>query len=291
VSTNLAKVPRFAPSQGPLFITRTLTKTSEVPSDWVPPTADTINGLSIDAIVVMPPNVIDNIRTIYARGQQLGRKPHAFMKIGDSTIEFPYFFIAFDQKRYQLGVYDYLQATIDYYQGYFGRRSAAVKTAQHSWTVMNPAWVNRGDCRRGETPVTCELREVNPSVALIRLGPNDAGNLKLFEKNMRPLIESLIGQGVIPILSTKADRQQGMIDINNLMRQWSAEYQIPLWDLDRVMEGMPTRGLWRDGVHMTNFAPMDFADPLAYQRGHAMQNLTALMALDGVRKAVETLGP
>ncbi len=125
---------------------------------------------------------------------------------------------------------------------------------------------------------------------MIRLGPNDAGNIKLFEKNMRPLIESLIDQSVIPILSTKADRQKGMIDVNNLMRRWAAEYQIPLWDLDRVMEGIPTRGLWRDGVHMTNFAPLDYTDPIAYQRGHAMQNLTALIALDRVRMVVETSG-
>ena len=274
------------PSQDYLIITRTVTKTSEIPPNWVPPTADMLNGVPINTIIVMPPNVIDNVRMIYARGQQLSRNPRAFMKIGDSTIEYPYFFINFDQKRYQLGVYNYLQATIDHFAGYFGRRSAAVKTGQHSWTVMNSAWVNRSECKPKESPVACELRLANPSVALIRLGPNDAGNIKLFEKNFRPLIEYLIDQGVIPILSTKADRQKGMIEVNNLMRQWAAEYQIPLWDLDVVMEGMPARGLWRDGVHMTSFAPMDFNDPLAYQRGHAMQNLTALMALDAVRRVV-----
>lgn len=229
------------PSQDYLIITRTVTKTREIPPGWVPPTADTLNGVPINTFIVMPPNVIDNVRLIHARGQQLGRSPYAFMKIGDSTIEYPYFFINFDQKRYKLGVYDYLQATIDHFAGYFGRRSAAVKTGQHSWTVMNSAWVNRSDCTRRETPITCELRLSNPSVALIRLGPNDAGNIKLFEKNFRPLIEYLIDQGVIPILSTKADRQPGMIDVN---------------------------------------------DPIAYQRGHAMQNLTALMALDAVRRVV-----
>ncbi len=288
---NLARGPgsidsqRVQPSQG-VPITRTLKMTSEIPPNWVPPTAGTLNGLPLDSFIVMPPNVIDHVRSIYARGQALKRNPHAFMRIGDSTIEFPYFFIAFDQKRYKLGVYEYLQPTIDYYAGYFSRRSAAAKVAQHSWTVTNPAWVNRSDCKRGETPIACELRLANPSIALIRLGTNDAGNIKLFEKNLRPLIEDLIDQGVIPILSTKADRQPGMLDVNHLMRQWATEYTIPLWDLDVVMEGMPTRGLWRDGVHMTNFAPMDYTDAIAYQRGHAMQNLTALMALDRVRRVV-----
>jgi hypothetical protein len=239
----------------------------------------------------MPPSVIDNVRAIYVRGQALGRYPHAFGKIGDSTIEYPYFLIDFDRQRYTLSVYDYLQVTLDQFKGNFARRSAAVKVGQHAWTVLNPAWVNSQQCQKNETPVACELRLANPIMVLIRLGPNDAGNVKLFEKNMRPVIEYVIEQGVIPVLSTKADRQPGMTAVNNLMRQWAAEYQIPLWDLDVIMEGMPKRGLWTDGVHMSSFSPLDLTNPVAYQRGHAMQNLTALMALDAVRRAVSDIPP
>lgn len=271
--------------------TKPVTKLSEIPPDWVPPTPDSLNGLPINAFIIMPPNVIDNVRAIYRHGQDLGRYPFAFGKIGDSTIEYPYFLQDFDKGRYTLGVYDYLQVTIDQFKGSFVRRSAAVKVGQHAWTVLNPNWANSSQCKKNETPVACELRLANPIVVLIRLGPNDAGNLKLFEKNFKPVIEYVIAQGVIPVLSTKADRQAGMTDINNLMRQWAAEYQVPLWDLDVVMEKMPKRGLWTDGVHMSAFSPLDLTNPLAYQRGHAMQNLTALMMLDNIRRAVSDIPP
>lgn len=266
-----------------LSITRTLTRAREIPANWVPPTLDSVNGLPLDSFLVLPPDVIDHMREIYQRGQRLGRNARAFAKIGDSTIEYPYFLIPFDNQKYQLGIYADLQQTIDWYAGSFGRRSAALKVGAHSWTVLNPKYVDLSECQKGESPTGCELRLWNPSIALIRLGPNDAGNVKLFAQNFRTLIEYLINQGVIPVLSTKADRQPGMTEINELMRQWAAEYRIPLWDLDRVMEGMPQRGLWIDGVHMSTFAPMDFGDPVAYQRGHAIQNLTALMLLDRLR--------
>ncbi len=269
-----------------LTTTRTMTRSSMVSPTWIPPTFNTINGRPLGAVLVLPPDVVEHVREIYRLGQLLGRNPRAFAKIGDSTIEYPYFLIPFDNKKYKLGIYGDLQQTIDYYAGSFGRRSAALKVGQHAWTAMNPRYVDLTKCQKGESPTSCELRLWNPSLAIIRLGPNDAGNVKFFEQNFRPLIEYLINRGVVPILSTKADRQPGMIAINNLMRRWAAEYKIPLWDFDLLQQSLPNRGLWTDGVHLSAFAPMDFGDPLAYQRGHAMQNLTALMMLDRLRKIV-----
>ena len=111
-----------------------------------------------------PPSVIEHVRAIYARGQALGRYPYAFDKISDSMIEYSYFLIDFDRQRYTLGVYDHLQVTLDQFRGYFARRSAAMKVGQHSWTVMNPGWVNSTQCQRGETPVAAVALDVTDAI-------------------------------------------------------------------------------------------------------------------------------
>jgi hypothetical protein len=49
---------------------------------------------------------------------------------------------------------------------------------------------------------------------------------------------------------------------------------------------MPGRGLDVDNVHMTTFFEHDYTLPEAFQRGHAVHNLTALMVLDTLWKEV-----
>ena len=157
-----------------------------------PPTApppDRVNGLPYDSFVIMNAAVIDHVREIFAKGQTLGRNPAAFSKAGDSTIESPYFLGRFDSSPYNLGDYRYLQAVIDHFTGSYGRKSLAVRVGQHSWTLLNPAWADKKLCNADETPLACELRQNNPSIVILRLGANDSGVTKLFEKNMRAVVE------------------------------------------------------------------------------------------------------
>ena len=49
---------------------------------------------------------------------------------------------------------------------------------------------------------------------------------------------------------------------------------------------VPGRGLGNDQVHMTTFYSHDYSDPMAFSRGHALHNLTALMMLDTIWKEV-----
>ncbi|NTU62474.1 MAG: hypothetical protein HGB05_03525 [Chloroflexi bacterium] len=55
----------------------------------------------------------------------------------------------------------------------------------------------------------------------------------------------------------------------------------------RVSETLPGRGLGPDGVHMTGFYQHDYTLPQAFQRGHGMQNLTALIVLDKIWRVLE----
>jgi len=60
----------------------------------------------------------------------------------------------------------------------------------------------------------------------------------------------------------------------------ATDYQVPLWDFDRVASTLSDRGLGPDGVHMTGFYQHDYTLPQAFQRGHSVQNLSALIVLD-----------
>jgi len=280
------ETPTATPLSGPTLDTLDSLRV-KVARPTVPPPPDRVNGLPYDSFISMDAAVIDHVREIFAKGQTLGRNPAAFSKAGDSTIESPYFLGRFDSSPYNLGDYRYLQAVIDHFAGSYGRKSLAVRVGQHSWTLLNPAWADKKLCNADETPLACELRQNNPSIVILRLGANDSGVTKLFEKSMRAVVEYIIEQGVIPVLSTKPDQRQGTEQVNAIVRQMAEDYKIPLWDFARVAETMPGRGLGPDGVHLTGFYQHDYTLPQALQRGHGAQNLTALIVLDKIWQVVE----
>jgi LysM repeat protein len=247
----------------------------------IPPA--TVNGVPVETIIVLPDAVRANIEQIFLRGLELQRNPRAFSKLGDSTIENPFFLARFDEENYNLGDYVYLQSVIDFYAGSFGRESVAVRRGLHTWSVFDPMWNNSPYCQPREGLLECEIRIHNPSVMFVRLGSNDVGVPEMTEENFRKIIEFLIVNGIIPIMGTKADRHEGVDNANNnMIRRLAAEYNIPLWDFDLVAQTIANRGLDQDAVHMTTFYAHDWTSPVGFQRGHGVHNLTALIALDAV---------
>ena len=75
--------------------------------------------------------------------------------------------------------------------------------------------------------------------------------------------------------------------INDLLRKIAVDYEIPIWDFARVSDTLPGRGLGPDGVHLTSFFQHDYTLPQAFQRGHGVQNLTALILLDKIWRVLE----
>lgn len=249
-----------------------------------------INGVAFESVIVLPENVRQNIHAIFAHGQALGNNPRAFSKLGDSTIEHPYFLGRFDDGPYNLGAYGYLKGAIDYFNGSFRRESVAVRRGLHTWSVLDPMWAPKPICNSGEHMLACEFRLNRPSILFIRLGSNDAGIPKETDENLRRIVEYCIENGVIPVLGTKADRYEGPSDINNtIIRQVATDYEVPLWDFDHIAQTVPGRGLDQDGVHLTTFYAHDYTRPEAMQRGYGIYNLTALMMLDMIwRETIST---
>jgi hypothetical protein len=253
------------------------------PTATVPPVA--INGMPSDQFIIMSDETRRHVRDIFTRGQSLGRNTNVLSILGDSLIATPQSLAKWDGEDYTLGEYDFLQPTIDQYAGSFSRYGATVRVGLHSWSVFDPLWADKEICLANEDVLACEIRLNNPSVMFIFLGSNDAGSPGGFSVNYRQLVETLIDQGIVPILATKADRFEGGDNVNNgIIRQLAADLQVPLLEFDILADTLPGRGLGPDNVHLTFLEPLDFSSSEIFSVGYPVHNLASLMILDEVRR-------
>jgi hypothetical protein len=232
-------------------------------------------------------------RQIFLSGLGQGNHADVFSKVGDSNTDNPAFFTPFDQGSFDLGPYSELSPSIHYFSGSFSRASMAAVGSFSTSKVLDPSLAG-GQCAAGETPLACEYRLNKPSVALILLGTGDQHTWQGFEARYRKIIEYSIQQGVIPVLITKADDLESKEDTappgftNDVIRRLALEYDVPLLDLRAAVEPLPNHGCGPDGFHYNTpsdgqSANFDAAH-LAY--GFNMRNLTALQALDALRRDV-----
>jgi formylglycine-generating enzyme required for sulfatase activity len=243
---------------------------------------------------VVPTSVSDRAREIYQRGLMMGNDPNAFSKVGDCHSTNPYFLADYDlgPNVYNLGDYVYLQPTIDYFAGSFSRTSLAAKKGLSTAGVLASLWSDWKYCTSNETPLDCEFRLHHPSFAIISLGTNEAYDVKLdrstFEPRLRRIIEHSLDQGVVPILSTKADNDEGDHYINYVTARLAMEYELPLWNFWKAVQPLPQQGM-RSADHLT-FAPTksftDFSNPASLEYGMQIRNLTALQVLDMIHREI-----
>ena len=234
------------------------------------------------------PTFSERAKEIYRLGLAMGRNPRVFSKIGDCQNITTYFLAGFeDQNKYRLGPYADLQATIDWFKGSFGRKSLAVHGGMNVAAVLSPLWADPASCQPGEHPLACELRVNNPSIAIISEEEAWSGNVEKYGFYLRQAIEYAIGQGVVPIVATKADNLEGGNRIDALIAGLAWEYDIPLWNFWAAVQPLPTHGLSQDGFHLTqgyNFKNFFFDLPPSDWSGWMERNLTALQSLDAARR-------
>lgn len=271
------------------FQIETLAKTSSINTEptlaIATDTPQKAPTLSPDDWQKMPivPEASDRVLEIYRKGLELGNNPRAFSKIGDCGSTPAWFLGNFDlsEKYYSLGDHQYLKPIIQEFQGSFERTSLAAKSGFNASSIFAPIWANREFCQPGESPLACEYRYHRPMFAIITLGTNDIWHQEDFEPQMRKIIEISIENGVIPILSTKADNLEGDHFINATIASLAVEYEIPLWNYWLAVQPLPNHGLQKDGAHLT-WGPTKFDDPQALQTAWTIRNLTALQVLDAV---------
>lgn len=223
------------------------------------------------------PVISDHARKIFLRGLALGNAPHTFTIVGDCNSYHHYFLSLRD---YKLGRYDYLQPVIDHFAGSFGQPSQATWQGFSPASVLDSTWANPDICEPGESPLACEYRVRRPSVAFITLGSVGYDN-PTFMNDMETIVEYTIGQGIIPILGTKADNVEGNGWVNLYIAQLAEEYDVPLWNFWRAVQSLPNYGLQEDNWHLT-WAEHDYTKFGTLQAGWPMRNLSALQVLDSV---------
>jgi hypothetical protein len=243
---------------------------------------------------VIPTGVSQQVKLIYQSGLSKGNNPRAYSKVGDCNIILPYFVGAFDEPgAYDLGDFNYLQDTINYFAGSHGRRSEAAKQGMTVSSVLSKLWVDQKECKATEMPLTCELRVNRPMFVILSFGTNDAYSQVNFEQVLRRVIEISIGNGTVPILATKADNAEYDNSINREIANLAYEYQIPIWNFWAAVQPLPYNGMSVQFLgHLSAGTSTDTnfrftGDNLKY--GWTMRNLSALQMLDAMRAAVETL--
>lgn len=202
------------------------------------------------------PDVTDRAIEIYKKGRELGNNPRAFSKIGDCQ----------NIKNAFLGFYDNPSAydpngrvkpyldTIENFKGFWNRDGESTKFGFTAASPLTPLVANPEVCLPDENPMECELRITKPSFVLISLEfAFKDRTAAVYERYMRQIIEYVISQGVVPILSTKADNMEKDHSINLTTARLAYEYDLPMWNFWLAAQPLADHGIdpLRDGFHIS----------------------------------------
>lgn len=269
---------------------------SEVPVDDSLPDADPskVNSRSQAALyaVNVLPGISDAMREVYQHGIDLGNHPEVITKIGDSLSASEHYLTIMHLPGYELGPYDFLADTVEFFGPSMADPSVASEIGLSTYGVFDPMWADDDLCEPNESPIECELRRKQPSIAFILFGPNDVRAMTADEyaEQMTLLIETCLEHGTIPVLSTfSADPDEEFwwqsIGFNQVLVDLAAEYEVPLMNLWAAARILPKYGLDQDKVHLkqSGYETLQYRGGQEAYYGVSLQNLLALAVLDELR--------
>lgn len=243
---------------------------------------------------------------IFQAGQALGNRAKVFTTVGDSNTSNGDFLRPLGHQRdlCRYGPYADLRETVAFFsesprEGYrnaFLNDSVAAEIGFGTPMVLDPFWADQSLCQRNESPLLCEYRLVKPSVAVIMLGQVDNNQAQLsvedYAINMETIIQTTIGQGVIPVITTivfQPDRAEyaRSLEYNLALVTLSEQYDVPLLNLWAAVQSLPNAGIGPDRSHLSarvgDFCAFDGAEQAL---GGTLRNLLTLQALDQLRQDV-----
>lgn len=271
---------------------------SAVPVNADLPDADVTNVASetlaaLYAAPILSP-VDESLRNVFERGQALGYAANRVTKVGDSVSYNPLYLAPLAAGDYDLGPYDYLTETAAFFAPGIETRSAAAKIGLTAFSVFDPAWASPRYCKDDETPLACEYRRTQPSIAFIMFGTNDSGvlNSEQFDQQLRQIVAETLTLGIIPVLSTfpasiEADTWPQAARFNTIIVQVAADQHVPLINLWAAAQSLPGGGLSDDHAHLTvSGERLNLAAGYESLYGVSLQNLLALALLDELRRVI-----
>ncbi|MSP73215.1 MAG: SGNH/GDSL hydrolase family protein, partial [Myxococcales bacterium] len=226
-----------------------------------------------------------------------GRRTDVFAKVGDSITVSSSSLHCFASDRVDLADHEALSETLDLFRGGaagettpFDRSSLS---ATSGWSV--------GRAVEGEpSPVEAEVAAIDPRFAVIMFGTNDIQNRSFdtYATGMRTLVDGLLAEGVIPLLSTvparrdNADADAEVAAYNAAVRGLAQSRLVPFMDYHLMLRDVPNGGLGGDGIHPNSYATPAGVRPCVFteaglQFGYNVRNLLTLESLDRVRRALQ----
>lgn len=279
-------------------------KFSELPENTSIPdhNPDNSESQSLKILYAMPnvPVVSSLMREVFRQGQVLGNQANVITKVGDSVNANPMFLEPMLQPQTELGAYDYLLPTINFFKESLRVPSLASRTSLATFVLLDPSKSDFSRCQAGETLLACEYRLKKPSIAIISFGYNDvlASTDVEYAERMREIVRQSLTAGVIPVLSTfSVDPDSAVwwqaVNFNIQLIQIANEFQVPLINLWAAARVLPEYGLERDRTHMKNsgFTYLRFKGGEEAYSGTALQNLLTIRALDELRRTLNMDAP
>lgn len=248
------------------------------------------------------PSVVASMRAITAKNAD--SDPETFIKVGDSHTVNTNFMRCFDSdSALDLDGRTYLSDAIAAFRA--GNSSPFSRTSLAAKVGMSASWAMTADST-GVAPVDQEIAALNPRFALVSYGTNDMqswGEGPLlhqnavwnFHANMTALLDHLIDQGIVPIVTGLLPRGDSakfpdaplwVPAYNALTRGMAEARQIPWFDMFGATKDIPGQALASDGLHGNSSSrPCDFtADALTYN--YNLRNLNNMELLSDAWRTV-----
>jgi hypothetical protein len=279
--------------------------------ELAPPEYGTYDSATLEAIDLMTipllPELTEEARLIFERGQDSGRNPAMFSKVGDSMTASESFLVGFGRENYDLADYPDLQTVVDFVvsgsqfedANAFNRQNYATELGFSTVSALDPTWAIADECLANETPLICEYRVSNAAFALMMFGTNDVTVLDAenYDYFLRTVVIETINQDLVPILYTfpiRADvPEEKSITFNKIIVSIANDYDLPLVNLYLALIDLPNYGVQLDDpLHLT--LPDNPDDVFTFndetlQAGYTIRNLMTLQSLDIVLRGLDVL--
>jgi hypothetical protein len=254
------------------------------------------------------------LRTILASGASLGNRPSVFAKVGDSITESGSFLTDIGcGGTDQFGSYTSLIPTANYFMstslgaapvwcGTGNSYTRASMAAVMGWTTSSVLSSTSSCAAPYNSYLRCEIQTIKPSIALVMYGTNDLqspNNPTQFRTNLRTIVDTLVSDGVIPVLSTippRLDTVDGVAmgprvaTYNQIIADVAAEKNVPLWNYWAQLQGssMINQGVSSDGIHPSVYNGADGAvlTSTGLRYGYNQRNLGAIQVLDKLKTVI-----
>jgi lysophospholipase L1-like esterase len=238
------------------------------------------------------PEISGDMRAVFQRGQSLGNHANVVVKVGDSNSANRLYLSPISAGDYNLGVYDFLQKTVDFFGASFGAPDLATRVGATSQMILDPIFTDAAQCQPDESLLQCEYRLRQPAVAVIMFGQNDIRSLSSteFDQAIRQIVEETIRQGIVPVLATftsnpiDAENWEKALRYNLIIVDIADDFDAPLINIWSAFRDLPDFGLLDDNTHLTWSGEPVVFDGHEARYGMTLVNLLVLTTLDELRR-------